>query len=152
MMMAAINLYGVATHTHNSSSLLAQEGRKLGYATMHGIPMRASSPVRHDSPLNQYGHEVTSYQPPWKALSEFALHSDFEAKCDATAHNPQTIQNLVNQVSFFRRLRVGTTIWHMVRKLLADAWLRPTTGSSPSYAVRSLGWNAREQWNAVESQ
>lgn len=77
----------------------SQEGRKLGYGSMHGIPMRASSPVRHDSPLNQYGHEVTTYQPPWKALSEFALHSDFETKFDPTAHNPQTIQNLVNQVS-----------------------------------------------------
>ena len=40
---------------------------------MQGIPMVASSPVRHDSPLNLHGLEVTSYQPPWKALSDFAL-------------------------------------------------------------------------------
>lgn len=56
----------------------AQDGRKLGYGSMQGIPMVASSPVRHDSPLGVHPLEVQAYQPPWKALSDFALHSDLE--------------------------------------------------------------------------
>lgn len=74
-----------------------QDGRKLGYGAMQGIPMVASSPVRHDSPLNMHGLEVQSYQPPWKALSEFALHADFEVKFDPNANSP-AFQQLVNQV------------------------------------------------------
>ncbi|XP_037025370.1 insulin gene enhancer protein ISL-1 isoform X7 [Bradysia coprophila] len=74
-----------------------KDGRKLGYGGMQGIPMVASSPVRHDSPLNMHGLEVTAYQPPWKALSEFALHADFEVKFDPNSHNP-AFQQLVNQM------------------------------------------------------
>lgn len=37
----------------------------MGYGSMQGIQMIASSPVRHDSPLNLHGLEVTQYQPPW---------------------------------------------------------------------------------------
>lgn len=42
--------------------------------------MVASSPVRHDSQMPQGSQvEVQSYQqPPWKALSDFALQSDIE--------------------------------------------------------------------------
>lgn len=60
--------------------------------------MVASSPVRHDSPLNMHGLEVTAYQPPWKALSDFALHTDL----DNGVVNPHTpaFQHLVNQVWF----------------------------------------------------
>lgn len=61
---------------------------------MQGIPMVASSPVRHDSPLGVHPVEVQAYQPPWKALTEFALHSDLEQP----AHQP-VFQQLVNQVS-----------------------------------------------------
>lgn len=64
---------------------------------MQGIPMVASSPVRHDSPLNLHGLEVTAYQPPWKALSDFALHADLESG-NVNAHTP-AFQHLVNQVS-----------------------------------------------------
>ncbi|KAK9873915.1 hypothetical protein WA026_002267 [Henosepilachna vigintioctopunctata] len=46
-----------------------KDGRKLGYGAMQGIPMVASSPVRHDSPLGVHPLEVQAYQPPWKALS-----------------------------------------------------------------------------------
>lgn len=61
---------------------------------MQGIPMVASSPVRHDSPLGMNQIEVQSFQPPWKALSEFALHSDL----DRVDTNQPHFQQLVNQV------------------------------------------------------
>lgn len=59
---------------------------------MQGIPMVASSPVRHDSPLGMHPLDVQAYQPPWKALSDFALHTDLEQ-----SHTP-AFQHLVNQV------------------------------------------------------
>ncbi|XP_781774.3 insulin gene enhancer protein ISL-1 [Strongylocentrotus purpuratus] len=48
--------------------------------SFNGVPMVASSPVRHDSQMPQGSQvEVQSYQqPPWKALSDFALQSDIE--------------------------------------------------------------------------
>lgn len=77
---------------------LFQEGRKLGYGAMQGIPMIASSPVRHDSPLNLQGLDVQTYQPPWKALSDFALHADLDSNGAINTHTP-AFQQLVNQVS-----------------------------------------------------
>jgi insulin gene enhancer protein ISL-1 len=62
---------------------------------MQGIPMVASSPVRHESPLGMNPIEVQSYQPPWKALTEFALHTDLD-RLDASA---PPFQQLVSQVS-----------------------------------------------------
>ncbi|GAB6032470.1 Insulin protein enhancer protein isl-1 [Chamberlinius hualienensis] len=56
-----------------------KDGRRLpGLAAMHGVPMIASSPVRHESPLHVNAVDVQSYQPPWKALSEFAMQSDLD--------------------------------------------------------------------------
>jgi insulin gene enhancer protein ISL-1 len=46
--------------------------RKLGYGAMHGIPMMASSPMRHDLSASN-GADVHAYEPPWKALCDFAL-------------------------------------------------------------------------------
>ena len=77
------------------SVCLLQDGRKLGYGSMQGIPMVASSPVRHESPLGINPIEVQSYQPPWKALTEFALHTDLD-RLDPSA---QSFQHLVSQVS-----------------------------------------------------
>lgn len=74
-----------------------KDGRKLGYGTMQGIPMVASSPVRHDSPLNLHGLEVTSYQPPWKALTDYALNADLDSSSMNTHNNP-AFQQLYNQV------------------------------------------------------
>lgn len=74
-----------------------KDGRKLGYGAMQGIPMVASSPVRHDSPLNLHGLEVTSYQPPWKTLSDFALNADLDNNTMNTHNNP-AFQQLYNQV------------------------------------------------------
>lgn len=65
---------------------------------MQGIPMVASSPVRHDSPLNLHGLEVTAYQPPWKALTEYALNADLDNNTINTHNNP-AFQHLFNQVN-----------------------------------------------------
>ncbi|CAG9857756.1 unnamed protein product [Phyllotreta striolata] len=70
----------------------SQDGRKMGYGAMQGIPMVASSPVRHDSPIGVHPLEVQAYQPPWKALSDFALHADLDQP-----HQP-AFQQLVNQM------------------------------------------------------
>ncbi|GFG35292.1 hypothetical protein Cfor_01350, partial [Coptotermes formosanus] len=72
---------------------LNEDGRKLGYGSMQGIPMVASSPVRHESPLGINPIEVQSYQPPWKALTEFALHTDLD-RLDPSA---PPFQQLVSQ-------------------------------------------------------
>merc|ERR1711981_686993 len=54
------------------------DGRKLGYGAMNGIPMVATSPVRHhDSPVMN-PVEIHSYEPPWKALTDFALYTDLD--------------------------------------------------------------------------
>ena len=74
-----------------------QDGRKLGYGPMHGIPMVATSPVRHDSPVGPGmigSSDIQSYEPPWKALSDFALHTDL----DRLNPNAPHFQHLVNQV------------------------------------------------------
>lgn len=69
----------------------------MGYGSMQGIPLVASSPVRHESPLGMNPVEVHSYQPPWKALSDFALHTDLD-RLDPGA---PPFQHLVNQVNFY---------------------------------------------------
>lgn len=43
-----------------------------------GTPLVAGSPIRHDNTVQGNPVEVQTYQPPWKALSEFALQSDLE--------------------------------------------------------------------------
>lgn len=48
------------------------------HGPLQGVPMVASSPVRHESPMQANPVEVQSYQPPWKALSEFAMQSELE--------------------------------------------------------------------------
>lgn len=93
-----ISKYKFPTNSHQPTIFYfdTQEGRKIGYGSMPGIPLIASSPVRHDSPLNLHGLEVTSYQPPWKALSDFALHSDLDH--NGVINQTPAFQNLVNQV------------------------------------------------------
>lgn len=53
--------------------------------------MVAGSPVRHESPV-QVPIEVQSYQPPWKAFADYAMHHDV----DPSAPH---FQHLINQVS-----------------------------------------------------
>ena len=88
----------------------------MGYNGMQGFPMVASSPMRQDAmgnspvmppmgggPVGGGPHgpngmnpvDVHSYEPPWKALCDFALHSDL----DRLNPNTPNYQNLVNQVS-----------------------------------------------------
>lgn len=61
---------------------------------MHGIPMVATSPVRHESPVGMNPVEIQSYKPPWEALTDFALHTDL----DRLNPNAPHFQHLVNQV------------------------------------------------------
>ncbi|CAH2252091.1 jg13881 [Pararge aegeria aegeria] len=68
-----------------------KEGRRLGYMSM-GVPLVAGSPVRHEAG-GSLALEVTAYQPPWKALSDFALHADL----DRAPHHSAAFQQLVNQ-------------------------------------------------------
>lgn len=76
---------------------------------MQGIPMVASSPVRHDSPLNLHGIDVQTYQPPWKALSDFALNADLDNNGVMNTHTP-AFQQLVNQVGFLVYLLIFVII------------------------------------------
>ncbi|XP_073967373.1 insulin gene enhancer protein ISL-2-like [Choristoneura fumiferana] len=68
------------------------ESRRMGYMSM-GVPLVAGSPVRHE-PAGSLALEVTAYQPPWKALSDFALHADL----DRAPHHSAAFQQLVNQM------------------------------------------------------
>ena len=66
----------------------------MGYGALHGIPMVATSPVRHESPVGMNPVEIQSYEPPWKALSDFAMHSDL----DRMNTNGPHFQQIVSQV------------------------------------------------------
>merc|ERR1719445_82564 len=79
----------------------------MGYGAMHGIPMVATSPVRHDSPVGGPGGvggpgnpgpgvDIQSYEPPWKALTDFALHTDLDRLNGPPPHGQ--FQHLVNQM------------------------------------------------------
>ena len=65
---------------------------------MNGIPMVATSPVRHhDSPVMN-PVEIHSYEPPWKALTDFALHTDLDRLNNGPPPVGGQFQHLVNQV------------------------------------------------------
>ncbi|XP_062926217.1 insulin gene enhancer protein isl-2a isoform X2 [Mobula hypostoma] len=55
-----------------------QHSDKTSLQGLTGTPMVAASPIRHDGSMHGSAVEVQSYQPPWKALSEFALQSDLD--------------------------------------------------------------------------
>ncbi|KAI8423453.1 hypothetical protein MSG28_012585 [Choristoneura fumiferana] len=74
------------------SPRVIRESRRMGYMSM-GVPLVAGSPVRHE-PAGSLALEVTAYQPPWKALSDFALHADL----DRAPHHSAAFQQLVNQM------------------------------------------------------
>ncbi|CAI9580666.1 unnamed protein product [Staurois parvus] len=55
--------------------------KTLSFQSLQGLtgtPLVAGSPIRHDSAVQGNAVEVQTYQPPWKALSDFALQSDLE--------------------------------------------------------------------------
>lgn len=60
-------------------------------ANMRGVPLVATSPVRHESPV-QHPLEVQSYHPPWKAFADYALQHEADP-------NAPHFQHLVNQVN-----------------------------------------------------
>ncbi|XP_012867395.1 PREDICTED: insulin gene enhancer protein ISL-2 [Dipodomys ordii] len=55
-----------------------QHSDKTSLQGLTGTPLVAGSPIRHDSAVQGSAVEVQTYQPPWKALSEFALQSDLD--------------------------------------------------------------------------
>ncbi|TNN22213.1 Insulin gene enhancer protein ISL-3 [Liparis tanakae] len=58
-------------HSDKSVSIFNLQG-------LTGTPLVAGSPIRHESSVQGNPVEVQTYQPPWKALSEFALQSDLD--------------------------------------------------------------------------
>ncbi|KAL3184339.1 hypothetical protein MRX96_000732 [Rhipicephalus microplus] len=67
------------------------DGRPLSLGSLRGVPMVASSPVRHEGSDSPQPLEVHAYQPPWKALAEYAMHPN---EVDPTTPH---FQHLVNQ-------------------------------------------------------
>lgn len=69
-----------------------KDGRPLSLGALRGVPMVASSPVRHEGSASPQPLEVHAYQPPWKALAEYAMHPQ-----DVDPSTPH-FQHLVNQM------------------------------------------------------
>jgi len=101
------------------------DGRKLGYGAMHGIPMVATSPVRHESPVGMNPVEIHSYEPPWKALTDFALHTDLDRLNNAGG--PQ-FQHLVNQMHGYPDMPPADVHGHM-----ADPYADMPPGATDGY-------------------
>jgi len=80
-----------------------KDGRKLAYGGMQGIPMMATSPVRHEPPHGVNPVDIHGYEPPWKALSEFAMHQNLD-RMDPSG--PQ-FQHLVGQMHGYPDLLPG---------------------------------------------
>lgn len=95
---------------------------------MHGIPMVASSPVRHESPIGMTPLEVQAYQPPWKALSEFALHTDLE-RLDP---NAPSFHHLVSQV---------TRMKHLTSRFCEISWRGVASGEQDWSKEKCLSMN-----------
>ncbi|XP_060115927.1 insulin gene enhancer protein ISL-2 isoform X1 [Heteronotia binoei] len=55
-----------------------QHNDKASLQGLTGTPLVAGSPIRHDSAVQGNAVEVQTYQPPWKALSDFALQSELD--------------------------------------------------------------------------
>ena len=61
--------------------------------------------VRHDPPIGVNPVDIHGFQPPWKSLTDFALHQDLERM---DPNSPQ-FQHLVGQVSRALHLNIITT-------------------------------------------
>ncbi|XP_054714330.1 insulin gene enhancer protein ISL-1-like isoform X2 [Uloborus diversus] len=68
-----------------------KDGRQLSLGSMRGVPMVATSPVRHESPIQMNPIEVQTYQPPWKALTEYALQPEIDP---TTPHFQQIVSQM----------------------------------------------------------
>jgi insulin gene enhancer protein ISL-1 len=79
-----------------------KDGRQLNLASMRGVPLIATSPVRHESPIQVNPLEVQTYQPPWKALADYALQPDIDP-------NAPHFQQLVSQMHGYSDLPPNDT-------------------------------------------
>lgn len=69
-----------------------KDGRPLSLGALRGVPMVASGPVQHEGSVSPQPLEVHTYQPPWRALAEYAMHPQ-----DVDPNTPH-FQHLVNQM------------------------------------------------------
>ena len=79
---------------------------------MSGVPMIATSPLRSDAASSvsaAASADVHAYEAPWKALYDFAVHSDL----DKLNPNAPNYQQLVSQVrrEILRRLSERRTLF-----------------------------------------
>lgn len=74
------------------------EEKQMALQGVTGVPMVASSPIRHDGVPMGVGMggplDVTAYQPPWKSLTEFALTHDLERLDPTTPQYQQLVQQM----------------------------------------------------------
>lgn len=74
------------------------EEKQMALQGITGVPMVASSPIRHDGAPMGVGMggpvDVTAYQPPWKSLTEFALTHDLERLDPSTPQYQQLVQQM----------------------------------------------------------
>ncbi|KAG7169824.1 Insulin enhancer protein isl-2b-like 1, partial [Homarus americanus] len=73
-----------------------EKEKQLALQGITGVPMVASSPIRHDGAPMGVGMggpvDVTAYQPPWKSLTEFALTHDLDRLDPSTPQYQQLVQ------------------------------------------------------------
>ncbi|NXK44083.1 ISL2 protein, partial [Chauna torquata] len=98
-----------------------QHSDKTSLQGLTGTPLVAGSPIRHESAVQGSAVEVQTYQPPWKALSDFALQSDLEQPAafqqlvspgrrgGGTGGPPRGSPPLLPQVSFSETGSLGTS-------------------------------------------
>lgn len=83
-----------------------QHSDKTNLQGLTGTPLVAGSPIRHDTTVQGNPVEVQTYQPPWKALSEFALQSDLDQpafqQLVRTATPEQLLPGLSCRLFFFK--------------------------------------------------
>ncbi|XP_023339750.1 insulin gene enhancer protein isl-1 isoform X2 [Eurytemora carolleeae] len=53
-----------------------KDHQKIGYGSMNGIQMIATSPVRQDSPVDMSGVDISGFHPPWHSMQEFQLRME----------------------------------------------------------------------------
>lgn len=92
-------LYNSRLISANRYFVSSQEGRKMPFNMQ---PLIASSPMRQESPIGMNPIEVQSYQPPWKSLTDYALHADLD-RLDTSAPHFQQIVNQVRKIALTHR-------------------------------------------------
>ena len=116
--------------------------KQIGYGRMHGVPLIATSPVRNDeSPINLHGFDVTSFQPPWKMISDLAMHADSKNNGMHQMHSP-AYQDIVNQVRHWSKSGFSLSFlgWLINLNALHNfAWsLKLSVSYAPDFVLLSL--------------